>query len=169
MEENNYSANVSPSLLVKHYDCKERQNLQRYNLVAVDECEKSTSTAEHNHALVKLYARATSQEIPAFFCENKKTHEKTMCQKEHNVGEKISADRKLRGNTQERYIKADPEECMRHVRVLNGTGIPKLDNLQSTSTFTVLERDTQTKLEKKQGKLEVREFNTHYYLSLIHI
>ena len=60
MEENTYSANVSPSLLVKHYDCQERKNLQRYNLVAVDECEKSTSSAEHNHALVKLYARATS-------------------------------------------------------------------------------------------------------------
>ena len=119
MEENNYSDNVSPSLLVKHYDCQERKNLQRYNLVAVDECEKSTSNAEHNHAIVKLYARATSQEIPAFFCEIKKTHEKTMCQKEHNIGEKISTDRKLTGNTQERYIKADPEECMRHVRVLN--------------------------------------------------
>ena len=77
-EENNYSANVSPSLLVKHYDCQERQNLQRYNLVAVDECEKSTSTAEHNHALVKLYARATSQEIPAFFCEIKKKNMKKL-------------------------------------------------------------------------------------------
>ena len=77
MEENHYSDNVSPSLLVKHYDCQERKNLQRYNLVAVDKCEKSTSTAEHNHALVKLYARATSQEIPAFFCEIKKCHEQT--------------------------------------------------------------------------------------------
>ena len=69
IEDNNYSDNVSPSLLVKHYDCQERKDLQRYNLVAVDKCEKSTSTAEHNHALVKLYARATSPEIPAFFCK----------------------------------------------------------------------------------------------------
>ena len=102
MDENNYSANVSPSLLVKHYDCQERKNLQRYNLVAVDKCEKSTSQAEHHNALVKLYSRATSREIPAFFCEIKKSHEQTYCQKEHNIGQKTSSDRKIVGNTQER-------------------------------------------------------------------
>ena len=71
MEETNYSDNVSHSLLVKHYDCQERKNLQRYNLVAVDKCEKSTSQAEHHNGLVKLYSQATSREIPAFFCEIK--------------------------------------------------------------------------------------------------
>ena len=85
MEENTYSANVSPSLLVKHYDCHERKNLQRYNLVAVDKCEKSSSTAEHYQALVKLYSRATSKEIPAFFCEIKVKHTRTYCQKENQI------------------------------------------------------------------------------------
>ena len=47
--EDNYSYNASPSLLVKHYDCQERKNLQRYNLVAVDKCEKTTSKAEHHN------------------------------------------------------------------------------------------------------------------------
>ena len=45
----NYSDNVSPSLLVKHYDCQERKCLQGYNLVAKYECIKSTSQAEHNN------------------------------------------------------------------------------------------------------------------------
>ena len=65
-------------------------------------------------------------------------HTRRHCQKENKFGQKISTDRKVTGNTQERYIKADPEECIRHVRVLIGTGIAKLDNLQETSTFTIL-------------------------------
>ena len=96
MEENNYSDNVSPSLLVKHYDCQERKHLQRYNLAAVDKCEKSTSTAEHHHALVKLYSRATSKEKPAFFCEIKVRHTRTYCQQENQIGKKISADRNIK-------------------------------------------------------------------------
>ena len=44
-----YSDNVSPALLVKHYDCQERKYLQRFNLVAVEEYIKSTSQAEHNN------------------------------------------------------------------------------------------------------------------------
>ena len=62
-----------------------KDNLQWHNLLAVDKCEKSTSTAEHHHALVKLYSRATSQEIPAFFCEIKVEHARTYCQKENQI------------------------------------------------------------------------------------
>ena len=58
---------------------------------------------------------------------------------------------------------------MRHVRVLNGTGIAKLENLQETSTFTVLDRNTQTKLEKKQGELEIKAFLAHTIIILGYI
>ena len=138
---------------------------EKYNLVAVVKCEKSTSQGEHHNGLVKVYSRATSQEIPAFFCEIKRKHSQTFCQKENQIGSKISADRKLHGNTQERFYKADPDECMRHVRALNGTGIEKLDNLETTNTFTVLDRSIKNQIEKVQGKLEVKTFNTPYYHS----
>ena len=101
MKDDIYSDNVSPSLLVKHYDCQERKNLQRYNLSAVNKCEKSTSQAEHRKCLVKLYSRATSRETPALFCEIRIKHSQTFCQKENQIGSKISADRKFHGNTQE--------------------------------------------------------------------
>ena len=66
----------------------------------------------------------------------------------------MSTDRKIHGNSQENYFKAD--ECMRHVRVLNGTGILILDNLRSIYIFTVIDRSTQYHLEEIQGKLQVR-------------
>ena len=80
-------------------------------------------------------------------------------QKENQIGSKISADRKIHGNTQERFYKADPDECIRHVQVLNGTGTEKLDNLEKTNTFKVIDRSIQNQV---QGKLEVRSLNTHY-------
>ena len=75
-------------------------------------------------------------------------------QKENQIGSKISADRKIHGNTQERFYKADPDKCMRHVWVLNGTGIEKLDNLEKTNTFTVIDRSIQNQIEKLNLKLK---------------
>ena len=51
------------------------------------------------------------------------------------------------------------------MRELNGTGKEKLDNFDKTSTFTILDRAVQNPLEKTQGKLELKSFNTPYYLS----
>ena len=51
---------------------------------------------------------------------------------------------------------------MRQVRVLNGTGIEKLDNLERTNAFTILDRAIQNPVEKHQGKLEVKDFSTPY-------
>ena len=65
----------------------------------------------------------------------------------------------------ERFYKVEPDECMRDVRVLNGTGIEKLDNLDTTNTFNVLDRSIQNQIERIRGKLEVRAFNTPYYHS----
>ena len=92
-------------------------------------------------------------------------HSQTLCQKKNQIGSKISADRKIHGNTEERFYKADPDKCMRYVRVLNGTGIENLDNLEKTNTFTVIDRSIQNQIEKVQGKLEVRACNTPYYHS----
>ena len=57
---------------------------------------------------------------------------------------------KYKGNTQERFYKADPGESMRHFRVLNGTGIEKLDILEHTKPFTVIDRSIQNQIEKVQ-------------------
>ena len=72
-------------LCLKH-DCHERQNLQSYNLVAVDQCERSTSQGNHINARVKLYTNATSCEVLVFSC---KTKFETVCQKEYQVGSKL--------------------------------------------------------------------------------
>ena len=52
---------------------------------------------------------------------------------------------------------------MRHTRVLNGTGIEKLDILEHTNTFTKIDRSIQNQIEKAQSKLEYKALNTPYY------
>ena len=57
------------NLIVSHYDCAEQNNLRKFSLLNVEQCNQAPSDIQHTKTQATVYARAKAKRIKAFKCE----------------------------------------------------------------------------------------------------
>ena len=147
------------NLIVSHYDCAEQNNLRKFSLLNVEQCNQAPSDIQHTKTQATVYARAKAKRIKAFKCEAYIKTEKVWCSQTFSSSRRY--DRLQWGqNTLELPKILDPIECKNMIRYLNANDSNELNNYNIQSSFSFFDdNDYRNKIERVQQPFRVNKLN----------